>query len=68
MTADMDTWSGTVTKKSRALLDGSNLYRRLEVRLDDGSAIKVKVDRDFWKQLKVGDRLMKQEGGKPRRC
>jgi hypothetical protein len=68
MTARQNAWSGTVAKKSRALLDGSNLYRRLKLRLDDGSLIDVKVERDMWKQLKVGDRLMKLDGENPRRC
>ncbi|BBC98213.1 MULTISPECIES: DUF7489 domain-containing protein [Streptomyces] len=62
-----NTWHGTVVKKSRALLDGSNLYRRLELRLDDGTLIKVKVDPDLWKQLSVGDRLVKREGEDPQR-
>lgn len=67
MTANDDAWRGTVVKKSRALLDGSNLYRRLKLRLDDGTRIDVKVDRDVWKKLDVGDRLVKQKGEKPRR-
>ena len=54
-------------KKSRALLDGSNLYRRLELQLEDGTLIKVKVDRGLWKELNVGDRLVKREGEAPRR-
>jgi len=29
-------WEGIVVKKYRALLDGSNLFRRILVRLDDG--------------------------------
>ncbi|MFE2347956.1 DUF7489 domain-containing protein [Kitasatospora cineracea] len=62
-----NTWQGTVVRKSRALFDGSNLYRRLELRLDDGTLIKVKVDRDLWKQLSVGDRLVKREGEDPQR-
>ncbi|MFF2821201.1 hypothetical protein ACFVT9_37465 [Kitasatospora cineracea] len=62
-----NTWHGTVVRKSRALFDGSNLYRRLELRLDDGTLIKVKVDRDLWKQLSVGDRLVKREGEDPQR-
>jgi hypothetical protein len=65
MTANESAWTGTVIKKSRALLDGSNLYRRLKVRLDDGSHIKVRVDRDMWKGLKVGDRLVKRPGENP---
>ena len=32
-------WRGTVIKKYRALLDGSNLYRRILVRLDDGETV-----------------------------
>jgi hypothetical protein len=68
MTKQEGAWSGTVVKKSRALLDGSNLYRRLKVRLDDGTHIHVKVDRSIWKQLEVGDRLVKQEGENPRRA
>ena len=66
MTRD-DAWSGTVVKKSRALLDGSSLYRRLEVHLDDGTKLDVKVDRDMWRQLQVGDRLVKRRGEGPRR-
>jgi len=67
MTTQDDAWSGTVTKKSRALLDGSNLYRRVTVQLDDGTQLRVKVDRDMWKDLQVGDRLAKQRGEDPRR-
>jgi len=62
-----DAWSGTIVKKSRALLDGSNLYRRLKVRLDDGTQMTVKVDRALWKQLEVGDRLVQTEGSAPAR-
>jgi len=65
MTTNKDAWSGTVVKKSRALLDGSNLYRRLQVQLDDGTKLDVKVDRDVWKGLAVGDRLVKQAGQPP---
>ena len=67
MTTPEITWSGTVVKKSRALLDGSNLYRHLQLRLDDGTTIRVKVDRKLWKELSVGDRLVKREGEDPRR-
>jgi hypothetical protein len=67
MTTNDDTWSGTVAKKSRAALDGSNLYRRLEVRLDDGTHRSVKVDRDLWKHLEIGDRLTKHPDEPPHR-
>ena len=50
-------WEGTVVKKSRALLDGANLYRRLRIRLDNGQTITVRVDRAKWKELSVGDRV-----------
>ena len=62
-----DAWSGTVVKKSRALLDGSSLHRRLKVRLDDGTERDVRVERAVWKELEVGDRLVKPAGEKPRR-
>ena len=65
MSAD-DAWSGSVVKKSRGLLDGSNLYRRVTVRRDDGRVEKIRVDRALWKQLDVGDRLLKEAGQQPR--
>ncbi len=52
-------WRGTVVKKYRALLDGSNLYRRILVRLDDGETIKTRVDRGTWKALAVGDTVVR---------
>lgn len=67
MATKTDAWSGTVAKKSRALLDGSNLYRRLTVQLGDGSLLQVKVDRGLWKELEPGDRILKREGEKPQR-
>ncbi|MFD0634654.1 DUF7489 domain-containing protein [Catenulispora yoronensis] len=68
MTTHKDAWTGTVVKKSRALLDGSNLYRRLKVRTEDGTVVTAKVDRELWKQLDVGDRLVKKDGEDPRRA
>lgn len=62
-----DAWSGTVVKKSRALLDGSNLYRRVTIRTDDNQTEKVRVDRALWKELGVGDRLVKEAGQDARR-
>lgn len=58
-----DEWRGIVVKKYRALLDGSNLYRRLAVRLDDGETIKARVDRDTWKAVSVGDAVVKTSDG-----
>lgn len=60
--ANEDAWSGTVVKKSRALLDGSNLYRRVTVETDAGGTEKVRVERALWKELNVGDRLVKEAG------
>lgn len=65
--AHEDAWSGVVVKKSRGLYDGANLYRRLRVKLDDGEVQKVKVNRELWKQLEVGDRVIKDAGTDPRR-
>ena len=63
-----DAWSGTVLKKSRELLDGSNLYRQVTVRTDDGRTEKIRVGRALWKELRVGDRLIKDAGQEPRRA
>ncbi|MCE0762283.1 hypothetical protein LWC35_05065 [Pseudonocardia kujensis] len=65
--AAQDAWSGTVVRKTRALLDGSNLYRRVEVRLEDGTTARVRVRRAVWKDLQVGDRLVKEAGADPHR-
>ncbi|MEU6189390.1 hypothetical protein [Nocardia sp. NPDC047038] len=58
-------WRGTVVKKSRGLLDGANLYRRLHVRLQDGSTMKIRVNRTLWKVLEVGDSVIKRAGADP---
>jgi hypothetical protein len=63
-----DVWSGTVVKKSRGLLDGSNLYRQVTIRTDDDRKEKIRVDRALWKELKVGDRLVKDAGQEARRA
>ena len=63
-----DVWSGTVLKKSRGLLDGANLYRRVTVRTDDNRTKKIRVDRALWRELNVGDRLVKETGEQPRRA
>ena len=63
-----DAWAGAVLKKSRGLLDGSNLYRRITIQTDDGRTEKIRVDRALWKELDVGDRLIKDAGGEPRRA
>ena len=60
-----DAWNGTVTGKSRGLLDGSSMYRRLELRLTDGSVIKVRVGRDLWNAVSVGDTVTKVAGQDP---
>lgn len=67
MADDVDAWIATVEKKSRGLLDGSNLYRRLTIRIDDGRTMKIRVDRVLWTQIEVGDRIAKDPGEAPRR-
>jgi hypothetical protein len=57
-----DTWEGVVIKKSRGLLDGSNPYWRLKIRLTDGSVTKVRVDRDLWNAVGEGDTVAKVAG------
>ncbi|WP_027861118.1 hypothetical protein [Marmoricola sp. URHB0036] len=65
--SDATAWTAVVVKKSRALLDGSNLYRRVTIRHDDGHEDKIRVSRDLFKQLEPGDRLVKEAGQDPRR-
>ena len=43
-----DAWTGTVVKKSRRLLDGSNLYRQVDVETNTGSTERIRVDRPLW--------------------
>lgn len=62
------TWNAVVVAKSRALLDGSNLFRQVTVRHDDGREEKIRVPRDVWKQIEAGDRLVKEAGQPPRRA
>jgi hypothetical protein len=61
-------WRGTVVKKYRALLDGSSLYRRILVRLDNGNTVKTRVDRDMWKALTIGDTVVKRIDSKPQKA
>lgn len=63
-----DAWSGTVTKKSRELLDGSNLYRMVTIQKDDGRTDKIHIDRSLWDEINVGDRLVKDAGQDPHRA
>jgi hypothetical protein len=60
-----DAWEGTVTKKSRGLLDGSSMYRRLKIRLTDGSIVKVRVSRSLWNAVTEGDTVAKVVGQDP---
>ncbi len=62
-----DAWEGTVIKKSRALLDGSNMYRRLKIRRTDGTTTSVRVRRDFWQTVTEGDIVSKAPGHEPRK-
>ena len=63
-----ESWDGTVVKKSRAMLDGSNLYRRVTIRTESGQTQKVRVGRALWKELEVGDRIAKEAGQDPHRA
>ena len=63
-----ETWNAVVVAKSRGLLDGSSLYRRVTVRHDDGREGKIRVPRDVWKTIAPGDRVIKEPGQDPRRA
>ncbi|MFJ9411455.1 hypothetical protein [Streptomyces sp. NPDC101393] len=60
-----DSWEGVVTDKSRGMLDGSNMYHFVEIRLADGESVKVRIARRLWKSIEVGDRIVKQPGADP---
>ncbi|MFF4753656.1 DUF7489 domain-containing protein [Streptomyces sp. NPDC002514] len=60
-----ESWEGVVTDKSRGMLDGSNLYHFIEVRLADGQSTKVRIGGRLWKSIAVGDRIVKQPGADP---
>ncbi|MFJ2774577.1 hypothetical protein [Streptomyces sp. NPDC087300] len=57
-----DAWSGTVVDKTRAATDGSNLYHYVEVRLEDGTSKKARIEKALWESLTTGDRLVKEAG------
>ncbi|MGV9337423.1 DUF7489 domain-containing protein [Streptomyces sp. NPDC003688] len=60
-----DSWEGVVTDKSRGMLDGSNMYHFVELRLSGGESTKVRVGRRLWKEVAVGDRIVKRPGADP---
>ncbi|MFD0163604.1 hypothetical protein ACFVJH_05545 [Streptomyces decoyicus] len=62
-----DAWEGIVTHKSRGMLDGSNMYHFVQVRLADGQAMKVRISRRLWKAILVDDRIVKRPGAAPAR-
>ncbi|MFF3772061.1 hypothetical protein [Streptomyces sp. NPDC002232] len=51
--------------KSRGMLDGSNMYHFVEVRLTDGDVTKVRIDRRLWKSIEIDDRIVKEPGSEP---
>ncbi|MFD9609572.1 DUF7489 domain-containing protein [Streptomyces sp. NPDC004288] len=60
-----DAWEGVVVGKSRGMLDGSNMYHFVEVRLTDGDVTKVRIDRRLWKSIEIDDRIVKEPGSEP---
>ncbi|MFG2140229.1 hypothetical protein [Streptomyces sp. NPDC048650] len=60
-----DSWEGVVIDKSRGMLDGSNMYHFVEVRLADGESAKARIGRQLWKSIAVGDRIVKVPGADP---
>lgn len=62
-----DVWEGVVTGKSRGMLDGSAMYHFVEVRLADGGSARFRVGRRLWKEIAVGDRIVKRAGADPAR-
>ncbi|MFD3423016.1 DUF7489 domain-containing protein [Streptomyces decoyicus] len=62
-----DAWAGIVTHKSRGMLDGSNMYHFVKVRLTDGETMKVRISHRLWKAISVDDRIVKRPGADPAR-
>ncbi|MFF3542924.1 hypothetical protein [Streptomyces platensis] len=62
-----DSWEGIVVNKSRGMLDGSNMYHFVEVRLAGGESVKVRISRRLWKSIEVDDRIVKRPGADPAR-
>ncbi|MFG3350310.1 hypothetical protein ACGF1Z_35340 [Streptomyces sp. NPDC048018] len=60
-----DAWEGVVTGRSRGMLDGSNMYHFLEIRLSDGAFVKIRVGRRLWKSIDIDDRVVKEPGSDP---
>lgn len=60
-----DSWEGVVIHKSRGMLDGSNMYHFVEIRLADGESAKVRIGRQLWKSIAVGDRIVKRPDADP---
>ncbi|OIJ95180.1 DUF7489 domain-containing protein [Streptomyces monashensis] len=57
-----DAWDGIVIDKTRKAPDGSNLYHYVEVRLQDSTTKKARIDKVLWESLAIGDRLVKEAG------
>ncbi|MFB8181530.1 hypothetical protein ACFC8N_37020 [Streptomyces sp. NPDC055966] len=57
-----DAWDGIVIDKTREAPDGSNHYHYVEVRLQDGTTKKARIDKALWESLATGDRLVKEAG------
>ncbi|MFJ9180083.1 hypothetical protein [Streptomyces sp. NPDC102360] len=57
-----DAWDGVVVDKTRRATDGSNVYHYVEIRLQDGTTVKVRVDKPLWESLTSGDHLVKEAG------
>ncbi|GGP55226.1 DUF7489 domain-containing protein [Streptomyces melanogenes] len=57
-----DAWDGVVIDKTRGMTDGSNLYHYVEVRLQDGTTKKARIEKALWETLNTGDHLVKEPG------
>ncbi|WP_457786012.1 DUF7489 domain-containing protein [Streptomyces rimosus] len=60
-----DAWEGVIVNKSRGMLDGSNMYHFVEIRIADDEPTKVRISRRLWKSVAVGDRIIKRPGADP---
>jgi hypothetical protein len=60
-----ESWEAKVLAKSRGMPDGSFLYRYIDIELTDGASKRIRVDKDLYDSVNIGDRISKQAGAGP---
>ena len=63
--ANDEAWRAVVRAKSRAMPDGSFLYRYVTIDFNDGTTRKIRVDKSLWNSVNEGDTITKSAGSDP---